>query len=144
MTYSGTIWSLTAGVYAFLCGAVLLLLLSPVSTTLGELFGFPSAYSTFLLAAPAVVIGAVVWSSAVERRQAYTYPFGALFGAVTALLTVLFWLVIFTLVWGVSLVRTGGILIAFVLVVVVPAGLATGLPLMYARQRLPGRRQAGG
>jgi hypothetical protein len=144
MTYSATIWSLVAGVYAFLCGAVLLLLLSPVNNFLGELLGFSGAYSTFLLAGPALVFGAVVWSSAVERRSAYTYPFGALFGAATALLTMLFWLLVFALVWGVPLVRTGGVLIAFVLAVVVPAGLVSGVPMMYARQRLPGRLQAGG
>jgi hypothetical protein len=57
---------------------------------------------------------------------------------VTALLTVALWVLLFAVVWGPSLVLTGGALVAFVFAVSVPAALAWGLSLMFARRRLDG------
>lgn len=129
-------WSTYAGVYAFLWGTVLLLLLYPITNTLVKLLGLPTGYSAFLLAGPAVFIGAGVWWAVVERREAYTYPPGVTFGLATALSTVLFWVLVYTIVWGPVLVLAGWLLVVFVFVVTLPAAFVAGLTSMYARRRL--------
>jgi len=142
MFSTSTRWSLLAGVYAFLCSVVLLVVLSPVSDSLVKLLGLPEGYSAVLLAAPVLVVGAVVWWAVVEWREAYTYPLGAVYGLATALATATVWVLVFAAVWGVSLVLAGGILVVFVVAVTVPAGLVVGVPLMAAR-RLTGGASTG-
>lgn len=142
MSSRSTTWSLLAGVYVYLWGTVTLSLLSPLPRTIGPLAGLPEAYASYLMAAPAVVIGAALWWALVERPAAYGYAFGAAFGLLTAALTVLAWVLRYVDVWGLELVRTGWLLIAAVLVVTGVAGLVGGLPFMYARRRLAERRDA--
>ena len=132
-------WSLYVGVYAFLSSTVMLLLLSPIPSTLVGVLGLPTGFSAFLLAGPVMVIGAVVWWAVVERRDGYTYPHGIAFGLLTALFTVLLWVLVFTTVWGLSLVLTGWFVILFVFVISVPMALVTGLTGMYTRRRLAGQ-----
>jgi hypothetical protein len=132
-----------AGVYTFLCSIVLLLLLYPISNTLVQILGLPTGLSTFLLAGPVAVLGAVVWWAVVERPKKYTYRFGMVFGLLTVLATVLFWVLVFSVVWGPSLVLTGWFLIVFVLVVSIPVGFVTGVTGMYARRRLDEGLPAG-
>lgn len=129
-------WSAYAGVYAFLCGVVLLVLLRPVADTLVRLLALPAGYSVFLLAGPVTVIGAGVWWAVVERRGEYTYRLGGIVGMLTALFTVLLWVLLFAIVWGPVSVLAGGVLVFFVLVVSAPVAFIAGLPLMYARHRL--------
>lgn len=129
-------WSMYAGVYAFLCSIVLLLLLSPVTNTLVQILGLSTGFSAFLLAGPVAVLGTVVWWAVVERRKKYAYRFGAAYGLLTVLATVLFWVLVFSVVWGLRLVLTGWFLIVFVLVVSTPVGFITGLTGMFARRRL--------
>lgn len=128
-------WSIAAGVYAYLVGTLTLLTLSPVAETMGPIVGLPENYAVFLMAAPAAVIGAAVWWVLVERSNAYSYPLGAAFGGLTALFTVFAWVLKFVDAWGLRLVLTGRLLVAAVLAVTVVAGLVSGLPLMSARRR---------
>lgn len=136
MVSVSTKWSLSAGIYTFLCSTVLLLGLSPLSDTLVELLALPAEYSVFVLAAPAPFLGAIAWWAAVERRGTYTYPSGAIYGLSTALATMSFWVLVFASVWGVSLVWTGRLLVAFVAAVSLPVALLAGLVLVGARRRL--------
>lgn len=136
-------WSLSAGVYAFVCAtAMVALLLSPVSRALGP---GPAGYRAVSMAAPVAVVGAVVWWAVVERRGGRAYPLGAASGLATAFLTVLFWVLAYAAVWGagsvsrtVDVVSLAGSLIAFVLAVTLPAGVVAGVALLYARRRLGG------
>lgn len=130
-----TTWSIAAGGYAYLVGTLMLVSLSPVAETMGPIVGLPEDYVVFLMATPAAVIGAAVWWAFVERSNAYSYPLGAAFGGLTAVLTVVAWVLTFVAVWGVRLVLTGWLLVAAVLAVTVIAGLVSGLPLMSARRR---------
>lgn len=129
-------WSIYVGVYAFCYSTVLLLLLSPISNTLVGILGLPGGYSGFLLALPVVGLGTVVWWVVIERRGTYTYRLGAAFGLLTVLSTVLFWVFVFSIVWGPMLVLSGWFLVLFVIVVSVPIALVTGVSGMYARRRL--------
>lgn len=129
-----TKWSLIAGGYLFVCAAVLLLLISQVASLVADLLALPSA-SLLWLAAPVPVVGAAVWWALVERRDAYTYPLGGAVGLITALCTVLLWILRGVFVWGHEMVLTGWPLVFAVLVPTVPAGLLAGVPLMYARRR---------
>lgn len=132
MTSPSLKWSLYAGAYAFLCSTVLLLLLSPISNTLGMLLSLPPRISAFVLVAPVAFLGAIDWWGLVERRNAYTYSLGAIYGVVMATSAVLFWVLVFAIVWGASLVLVGGVLVVFV--VSLPAAVIMGIPLMYARR----------
>lgn len=133
-----TTWSVAAGIYAYLVGTLTLLTLSPVAETMGPIIGLPETYAVFLMAAPAAVVGAAVWWTLVERSRAYSYPLGAAFGGLTALLTVAAWVLKFVEAWGLQLVATGWVVVAFVLAVTVVAGLVSGLPLMTVRRRATG------
>lgn len=95
---SRTTWSIAAGVYAYLVGTLTLLALSPVARTMGPIVGLPENYAVFLMAAPAAVAGAAVWWTLVERADAYSYPVGAAFGGLTAVLTVVAWVLAFVAV----------------------------------------------
>lgn len=128
-------WSLYVGIYTLLCAAVLLLVISQVATLVAELLVLPSD-SALWLAGPVPVIGAVVWWGIVERRDKYTYPRGGAVGLVTALLTVLFWIIRAAFVWGPKGVLAGWPLVFAVLVPTVLAALIAELPVMYARRRL--------
>lgn len=90
----------------------------------------------FIFASPSLAIGAVVWWTLVERREADTYPIGGAFGLVTAILTGFLWTVRFVSGWGVEMALALPVLIGFVLGVTVIAGALAGLPLMYVRRRL--------
>lgn len=135
-------WSLYAGVYAFLCSIVPLLVLSPISNTLVTVLPLPIGSSGFVLAAPVPFVGAVVWWAVVERREAYAYLFGGLAGLLTALATVLLWTLVLAVVWGPAVLRARGVLvvISFALAVSLAMAFVSGLPLLYARRRLNHRR----
>lgn len=135
-------WSSYAGVYALLCAAVLLLLMSQVATLVADVLALPSD-SALWLAGPVPVIGAVVWWAVVEKGSRYTYPFGGAAGLLTGLLTVLFWVVRAAFVWGPNGVLAGWPLVFAVIVPTVPAALLAGLPVMYARRRPDDGRSAG-
>lgn len=135
MPSRATTWSIAAGGYAFLCGTVLLATAQPISGTLLEALGVRTRVPMVLMAAPAALLGAVVWWAVVERRGTYSYPRGAIFGALTATVTVFAWVLKFLEVWGFELVATGWFVVAFVLALTGVGGLLSGLPLMYARRR---------
>jgi uncharacterized membrane protein len=136
MVSASTKWSLYAGVYAFLCAAVLVRVLAPISTTLIELLNLPANYAGVVLALPVVGLGTAVWWVLVERRNRYTYPLGAAAGLATALLTVAFWSLAFAVVWDVALLLAGGVLVALVSLVVAPVASVVGVLMMSIRHRL--------
>lgn len=131
-------WSVFAGVYAFLSSVGLLSLLSPVSVTLATLLRLPAAFAAIILASPTLCLGAGAWFAVVERRQAYTYRSGIGYGVLTAVSTVLFWVLMIVRVWGMTAMRmrVGQVLILFVLAVAVGVALPVGLTAMYARRRI--------
>jgi len=131
-------WSLYAGVYLFLCGMAVTLLLSDLLAVLASVIGLSTDYWLLVVASPTFAIGAVVWWWAVERRGSYTYPVGGLVGLVTALLTGLLWTGQLLLIWGVEMVTlpVPAFLIAFVLGVTAVAGVLAALPFVYARRRV--------
>jgi hypothetical protein len=133
-----TAWSLVAGCYAFLCGAVLMVGTQPVAGTLAGVLGIETGYPALLMAGPAALLGAGVWWAVVERQRAYSYRRGALFGGLTALATVAAWVLRSLEVWGFELVATGWFVIAWLLATTGIAGLLVGVPLMYARRRQVG------
>jgi hypothetical protein len=130
-------WALYAGVYMFVCAAVVAVLLSDILALLADVIGLPAAYWPVIVAGPAFGIGAVAWWTIVERRASYTYRLGAVFGGVTALLTGLLWTGRFILVWSVEMAAVPVItyLIAFVVGVTAVAGVLTSIPLMYVRRQ---------
>lgn len=130
-----TKWAVAAGAYAFLCSTVLLWRMGAVTDALGQLLPFSTGPPAVFLALPVPAVGAVAWWAIVERVSAYSYLRGAAAGAVTALGTLLCWLVVYAFVWGPRLVATGGILIALVLVVTVPTAALVMLPLLYVRRQ---------
>lgn len=136
-------WSLYAGGSAFLCGALLFLVLSPVATTLVKVLTLPTDHAAVLVPGSAAVAGAGVWWTVIERRHAYRYPDGAMAGLVTALVTVGFWLLLPALVYGPVAVLAGGIVILFVLVVTLPVAPIWGVSLVYARRRVAGEPTDG-
>ncbi|WP_424004696.1 hypothetical protein ACOZ4I_08260 [Haloarcula salina] len=132
-------WSLLAGAYAFVCSSLVLLPLSVVADTLLTVLGLQSAYAAVLLPASAGVVGAVGWWALVERRAAQSYLLGALFGLVTAVVTVSLWTLAVLVVWGPRTVLLAGVVVVgFALAVTAPIGAVGGLPLMYARRRFDG------
>lgn len=135
-------WTALAGSYAFLWSAILMRLLAPLSDTLVMLIAPSTEYSALILAGPVVVIGAVVWWLLVERRQNLTYASGVAFGLVTAVSTVLFWVLWFAVEFG-SAVVEGWVIILFLLLVSLPVGLLAGLTLVFARRWLAHRRLDG-
>jgi hypothetical protein len=143
MSHRSAVWSASAGLYAFLWAAALLVFLDPVTGTLAKLVGLPTGYAPVAMAVPAAAAGAVAWWALAERRRRYRYGIGALFGVSVAGLTVLFWVLAFAVVWGPRLVLSGWFLVALVFGVTSLAGSLAGMPLMYARRRLrvPGGEQ---
>jgi hypothetical protein len=135
-SHSAVKWSSYVGVYIFLCSTATLLILGPISNTLGKLLGFPAVLSELLLAVPVSLIGAAVWWALTERREAYSYRIGAATGVVTALATVLFWVFVYSIIWGSLVVLAGGVLIGFVLAVVAPVAVVIGVTAMYVRREL--------
>lgn len=131
-------WSMYAGLYTFGCATATAYLLSDLLGILAEVIGLPTTYAMVILASPALVVGTGAWWAVVERRDAYTYRFGGLFGLVTALLTGLLWTVRFVSIWGFEMMVLPmvSVLVAFVLGVAVVAGVLAGLPVMYVRRRL--------
>lgn len=130
-------WSLYAGLYAFGCAALTAFLLSDVLGPFAEVIGLPLAAAMPLLGTPALVVGAVVWWALVERRDAPTYPRGAAFGLLTALLTGALWTVRFVSVWSVEMLTAGlvPLLVGVVFGAVAVAGVLVGLPITYVRRR---------
>jgi hypothetical protein len=126
-------WSVGAGGYALFCSLLVLAPLSSVTRVLVQLLPGPELPPLFALPVP--VLGAVVRWAVVERRGSDGYLGCALAGALTGLLTVLCWILAFVIVWSAPVVGVGGILIAFVLAVVVPAGAVAALPLTALRRR---------
>jgi hypothetical protein len=135
MVSASTKWSLYAGVYAFLCAAVLVRVLAPISTTLIELLNLPGSYAGVVLALPVVGIGTAVWWALVERRNRFTYSLGAATGLTTALLTVVFWSLAFAVVWDFAVLLAGGVLVALVSLVVAPVASVVGVLMMSIRHR---------
>lgn len=138
-------WAAYAGLYMFVCGTVVAYLLSNLLALLADVIGLPVGYAMAAFASPILVIGTAVWWLLVERRTAYTYPIGGLFGLVTASTTGLLWTARFVDVWGVEMATVDVVayLVAFVVGVAVGGGVLAGLPMMYARRRL-GSASAGG
>jgi hypothetical protein len=92
----------------------MLVILSPVSDVLSETLGVPARFSQLAMAVLTGVLGGIIWWLAVERRRSYGYVAGTLAGVSAAVSTVGFWLLVFASVWGVELVLTGSVLVAFV------------------------------
>lgn len=141
-----TRWSLYAGLYAFLCGGLLLLPLGFVAHTLVKVLGLPTSFTSVLVPGTGAVVGAVVWWVVVERRDAYTYLAGGAVGVLTALFTALLWALVIAVVWGPEFLLLAGTLlvIAFVLAVSAPLAFVAGIPLMYARRRSDDGLSGGG
>ncbi|WP_144799374.1 hypothetical protein [Halorubrum depositum] len=139
-------WALLAGVYAFGCATLTAFVLSDMLGLFAEVIGLPTAFSMPLLATPALVVGAGVWWALVERRGALTYPRGAAFGLLTALVTGGLWTARFVYVWGPEMLTAGPVplLIGFVLGAVAVAGVLVGLPITYVRRRSRERSEAAG
>ncbi|MGM0447600.1 MAG: hypothetical protein ACQERM_05005 [Methanobacteriota archaeon] len=130
-------WSLFAGVYAFGFGAVTARVLSTVLRVFTQVIGLPESFPVPLLAAPALPVGGAAWWLLVERRQAYTYPAGVAYGALTALVTGLCWTAWFLGVWSVDLLAAGPTLtlIALVFGVATAVGTLIGPPIAFLRRR---------
>lgn len=130
-------WSLYAGLYTFGAGVLTAVVLSDMLVILADVIGLPPSYWPVIFASPTLLVGTGTWWLIVERRESYTYGFGALFGLSTALLTGLVWTARFVSVWGIEMVVIPIItfLVVSVLESAVIAGLVTGLPMMYARRR---------
>lgn len=139
-------WVLLAGVYAFGCATLTAFVLSDMLGLFAEVIGLPTAFSMPLLATPALVVGAGVWWALVERRGALTYPRGAAFGLLTALVTGGLWTARFVYVWGPEMLTAGPVplLVGFVLGAVAVAGVLVGLPITYVRRRSRERSEAAG
>lgn len=131
-------WSLIAGIYLFVCGIVTVVLLDEILSLLADVIGLPATYALIVCAAPILLIGSDTWWAVVERRDAYTYLFGAVAGLLTAVLTGLLWTAQFVGVWGVEMLMTPmvSVLVLFVFGITVLAGALTGVPLMYARRHV--------
>jgi len=133
------VWSLLAGAYVFVCSSLVVLPLGAVADTLLTVLGLPESYAAVLVPGSGALVGAVGWWALVERRAAYSYLFGALFGLVTAVVTVLGWTLAVSVVWGPRTVLLAGVVvIGFVLAITAPFGAVAGLPMMYARRRFDG------
>ena len=137
-------WSLLAGVYAFGCATLTAFALSGMLGLFAEVIGLPAAVALPLLATPALVVGAGVWWTLVERRETATYPRGAAFGLLTALLTGGVWTARFVSVWSVEMLTAGPVplLVGFVLGAVGVAGVLVGLPFTFVRRRSRARSDA--
>ncbi|QKG91642.1 hypothetical protein EXE43_22010 [Halorubrum sp. SS5] len=133
-------WSVLAGVYAFGCGAVTALVLSTVLRVFAQVVGLPESFPVPLLAAPALLVGGVVWWALVERRATYTYPAGIGYGALTALLTGVVWTAWFLVVWSVDLLAAGPapLLVGLVFALTTLAGTLIGPPMIFVRRRYAG------
>jgi hypothetical protein len=129
-------WALIAGGYAFGCATVTAFLLSDMLGLFAEVIGLPTALSMPLLATPALVVGAGVWWALVERPGTVTYPRGAAFGLLTALVTGGLWTARFAFVWGPEMLTAGPVplLVGFVLGMVAVAGVLVGLPITFVRR----------
>jgi hypothetical protein len=129
-------WSLLAGGYAFGCATLTAFALSSMLGLFAEVIGLPAAFAMPLLATPALVVGAGVWWSLVERSGTVTYPRGAAFGLLTALVTGGLWTARFVLVWGPEMLAAGPVqvLVGFVLGAVAVAGVLVGLPITFVRR----------
>ncbi|QLD87018.1 hypothetical protein HWV23_15230 [Natronomonas halophila] len=136
MVSASTKWSLYAGGYAFLCAAVLVRVVAPISTTLMALLNLPESYAGVVLALPVVGIGTAVWWAVIERRNRYTYSLGAAAGLTTALLTVVFWSLAFAVVWDFAILLAGSVLVALVVLIVAPVASVVGVLMMSIRHRL--------
>ena len=137
-------WALIAGVYAFGCATVTAFALSDMLGLFAEVIGLPPAFAMPLLATPALVAGAGLWWALVERPGTVTYPRGAAFGLLTALVTGALWTARFVLVWGPEMLTAGPVplLVGFVLGMVAVAGVLVGLPITYVRRRSRRRSDA--
>lgn len=124
----------------FVCGTVVAYLLSDLLALPADIIGLPAGYAMAVFASPILVIATTVWWLLVERRAAYTYLIGGVFGLVTASATGLLWTARFVDVWGVEMAAIDIVayLIALVVGVAVVGGVLAGLPMMYARRRLDG------
>lgn len=131
-------WSVYAGVYMYVCGTVVAYLLDDVLSLLADVIGLPATYAMPLLASPALLAGALAWWVLVEHRDSRAYLVGGGYGALTALLTWLFWTVRFVTVWGREMLTAAIVpyLVGLVLTIALVAGGLAGLPMMYARRRL--------
>ncbi|ESS09641.1 MAG: hypothetical protein A07HN63_00446 [uncultured archaeon A07HN63] len=131
-------WSVFAGVYLFLCGTAVAVLLSDLLGLLADVIGLSVEHWMVVLAGPAAPIGAGVWWIAVERRGAYSYLAATLFGLTATLLTGLLWTGRFIQVWSLELaaVRMTGLLILVVLGFTAVSGVLAAVPFMYLRRRV--------
>ena len=138
-------WSLVAGIYLFLCGTAVSVLLSDLLGLLADVIGLSVGHWAGILASPAVPIGAAVWWVTVGRRGAYSYLAGTSFGFTATLLTGALWTGRFVQVWGVEMaaVRMTRLLILVVLGFTAVSGILAAVPFMYLRRRVGGRLRRG-
>lgn len=131
-------WASYAGLYGFLCGILLLVPLGVVARTLVEVLAMPPALTVIVIPGSGAIVAAIVWWAVVERRAAYTYPFGGVAGLVTVVGTVLLWMTALVVVYGswTLRIRETLLIIGLVVAVAAPVGAVAGLPLMYARRQL--------
>jgi len=131
-------WSVVAGCYMFIVGAVVSLNLNSILSVFAEVISLEVANAGVVFASPALLFGAGTWWGIVERRDATSYRCGVIVGAVTALLTGLVWTTVFVAVWGFEMlmVPMTAFLVVLVLSIAVLVGGLAGLPLMFARHRL--------
>lgn len=130
-------WVLYSGLYMFGWGLLLAVMLSDLLTIYADVTGLPADYWALVLAGPTVFIGAGVWWILIERRQAYRYRLGGLFGLLTASLTVFLWTARLVTVWGVEMLAVPMVylLAGLVLGLAGLAGLIAGITFMYTRRR---------
>lgn len=112
-------------------------LLDELLFLLADVIGLPTEYAMGIFAIPALFVGMGVWWSLIERRNAYTYGYGAMFGLVTAFVTGIIWTLRFVNVWGIETLTADVVpyLVGFVLGVATLTGILTGVLLMGARRR---------
>jgi hypothetical protein len=131
-------WSVYAGLYMFIVGGIVSLLLSDILSVLVDVISIPGISSVIVFACPALIFGTGTWWAVVERRDTDLYRYGAIVGVATALLTGTVWTTVFVVVWGVEMVSVPivGYLVVLVVGIAVLVGGLAGLLPMYARRRV--------
>lgn len=129
-------WPFYAGLYLFICGVGAVFVLSDFISVMADVIGLPTNHWIIVMPSPAIVIGAVLWWTIVERRDSYMYVIGSGFGFLTGVVTAGVWAGLFVHAWGVKMlaVPTNVLLIALSLGFAAVIGALMSLPLMYARR----------
>ncbi|TQQ81786.1 hypothetical protein [Halonotius roseus] len=124
-------WSVLAGAYMFLVGAVLSI---PLGLGIQTTIPFPLQFGVTL-----GLIGGLCWGGFVEYPSRYRYLRGAGCGALAGIVTVVLWLWFFAFVLAglpLEALSAGALFLLKTLSVIGGIGALTlGLPMMYARRR---------